>query len=89
MLELYAAVGHLQVSGEAQVLSQEYIRRQVFTRAMEDDALHVACASTSSCSAILSWNFRHLVNRRRRLLVNLVNSDMGYPDIDILTPAEI
>jgi hypothetical protein len=38
---------------------------------------------------IVSWNFRHLVNRRRRALVNEVNILAGYPIIEIIAPPEL
>jgi len=37
----------------------------------------------------VSWNFRHLVNRRRRALVNEVNILTGFPSIEILAPPEV
>jgi hypothetical protein len=38
---------------------------------------------------LVSWNFRHLVNRRRRALINEVNALMGHPGIEILAPPEV
>jgi hypothetical protein len=32
---------------------------------------------------LLSWNFRHLVNRRRRAKVNELNVSQGLPTIEI------
>jgi hypothetical protein len=63
--------------------------RGVFSAGMADDALHVAIAVVSRCQMIVSWNFKHLVNRRRRALVNESNVLMDYPPIDILAPPEV
>jgi hypothetical protein len=38
---------------------------------------------------LLSWNFRHLVNRRRRAQINDVNISLSLPTIDIVAPPEI
>jgi hypothetical protein len=41
--------------------------RSVLPPSARDDALHVAIAVVSRQDILVSWNFRHLVNRRRRL----------------------
>ena len=56
---------------------------------MAIDALHVAIAVATRQDILVSWNFRHLVNRRRRALVNEVNILTGYPSIEILAPPEV
>jgi hypothetical protein len=53
------------------------------------DALHVAIAVAARQDILVRWNFRHLVNRRRRALVNEVNIVAGYPSIEILAPPEV
>ena len=79
----------LPVEQEARRLAQEYASRGVFSPATIEDAIHVAVAVVSRQDMIVSWNFRHLVNRRRRALVNEVNILLGYPTIDILAPPEL
>ncbi len=74
---------------EADTLAREYINRSVFTHAMIDDAMHVARAVTAGITVLASWNFKHLVNRSRRVRVNLVNTESGWGQIDIVTPAEL
>ncbi|MDQ1255697.1 MAG: hypothetical protein QG656_290 [Candidatus Hydrogenedentes bacterium] len=53
------------------------------------DALHVAVATVSGCRAIVSWNFKHIVNFRRIPLNNEVNQMQGYGPIAIHTPQEV
>jgi len=38
---------------------------------------------------LLSRNFKHLVNRRRRAQVNEVNVSLSLPMIEVLAPPEI
>jgi len=38
---------------------------------------------------ILSWNFKHLVNRMRRAQINHINISLGFPVIDIVAPPEL
>jgi hypothetical protein len=56
---------------------------------MFNDALHVAAAVLTRQDVLLSWNFKHLVNRRRRAKVNDVNVSQGLPMIEIVAPPEI
>ena len=79
----------LPVGVESRRLAQEYVRRGVFSPATLDDALHVAVAVLSGRDVLVSWNFRHLVNRRRRALVNEVNILEGHPTIEIVAPPEV
>lgn len=78
----------LSVGQESRGLAREYVRRGVLSPATLDDALHVATALTSRRDIIISWNFRHLVNRRRRALINEVNIQLGYPTIEIVSLPE-
>ena len=79
----------LAVGEESRRLAREYVRRGVFSPATIEDALHVATAVTNRRDILVSWNFRHLVNRRRRALINEVNILAGYPTIEIVSPPEL
>jgi len=79
----------LAVTEEMKQLGQRYVSEGVFTATMLNDALHVAAAVISRQDVLLSWNFRHLVNRRRRAKVNDVNVEAGLPTIEILAPPEL
>lgn len=70
-------------------LARSYIDSGVFTGVMYNDAVHVAAAVLTRQDVLLSWNFRHLVNRRRRAQINEVNISLGLPTIDIVAPPEI
>lgn len=89
MLDLIRPFGVLAVGEETRRLAQEYVRRGVFSPATMEDALHVAIAVASRQDMLVSWNFRHLVNRRRRALLNEVNILMAFPTIEVLTPPEV
>ena len=78
-----------RIDSETKNLAQHYIRSGVFQPTMADDALHVAAAVMTRQDILLSWNFKHLVNRRRRALVNQLNTARGLPTIEIMAPPEI
>lgn len=54
-----------------------------------DDALHVALATLAKADAIVSWNFKHLVNPIKIRMFNEVNISRGYGTIVIMSPEEI
>lgn len=89
MLQLLDGMLVHQVSKEMTELAAAYINAGVFTPAMDMDALHVAVAVVTGKEIVVSWNFKHLVNRRRRGLINLTNLSLGLPTIEILAPPEI
>ena len=89
MEEMIASFEVLPVGEEDRALAREYVRRGVFSPATLDDALHVAVAVVSRRDLLVSWNFRHLVNRRRRALVNEVGISLGYPTNEIIAPPEL
>ncbi len=57
--------------------------------AFSDDALHVAIATVSSCSLIVSWNFKHIVHFDKIKLYNAVNILKGFSEIAIFSPLEV
>ncbi|MCP4545400.1 MAG: type II toxin-antitoxin system VapC family toxin [bacterium] len=74
---------------EAYDLQEAYLEAKVVGRKWETDALHVATATIRGCRAIVSWNFRHIVNFGKIPLYNGVNLVRGYPAIAIHTPLEV
>ncbi len=79
----------LVITDEMQALGQRYVHEGVSTPTMLNDAVPVAAAVISRQDVLLSWNFRHLVNRRRRARVNQVNVGAGLSTIGILAPPEL
>lgn len=70
-------------------LAQKYIQAGAFTDKHLEDSLHVACASVNTCNAVVSWNFKHIVKLTAMLLVNGVNRQEGYMELEIVSPEVI
>jgi predicted nucleic acid-binding protein len=51
------------------------------------DCLHIAAAIMSGCDAIVSWNFKHIVNHKTMMGVKAVTALEGYDDLLIYTPS--
>jgi hypothetical protein len=54
-----------------------------------NDLRHVAVATIARVEALVSWNFRHLVNVRTRRAIQAVNLRLSYPLIEIVSPEEV
>jgi predicted nucleic acid-binding protein len=79
----------LTITREMEDLADRYVSAGVVSQRLRGDALHVAAATVCGVKAILSWNFKHLVNLRRIERFNGVNMLTGYRTIDIRTPKEV
>jgi len=89
LLELLAGVTVYAVTPEIGTLAVEYIGLGIVDLERANDAMHVASAVLTEQDVLVSWNFRHLVNRRRRALFEDANRAWGLPLIEILSPPEV
>jgi len=53
------------------------------------DLRHLSVATAFGVDAVVSWNFRDIVNIRTRRAVHSVNLRLGYPLIEIVSPEEV
>ena len=78
-----------EISEESLELQRAYTNAGIVPKRYSTDALHVALATTSQASLIVSWNFRHIVNFQKIPLYNAVNALHGYREIAIYSPLEV
>ena len=61
-----------------------------YSRSKRDDAFHVAYATVFGLDILLSWNFKHLANVRREMLIAAINQQEGYRHpLRLLSPLEV
>ena len=77
------------VSDEALRLQQAYLSAAIVSERFATDALHVALATVSETSMIVSRNFRHIVHFQKIPKYNAVNKLHSYSDIAIYSPLEV
>ena len=77
MESLLAGFQIIPLTDEMRTLAEKYLFAGAFTRTMYNDAVHVAAATLSRQDVVVSWNFKHLVNRHRRAMVWGVNATAG------------
>ena len=76
----------LKETNEFFLLADEYIKGGVLREKSRDDCLHVAYAVVYNCDAIVSWNFKHLVNFKTINKIRVVNTIHMYKEIGIISP---
>lgn len=79
----------LQINEKIRQLAKEYMLNGAIPEKYLEDSLHIAIATFYAMDYLLSWNFRHIVRIKTRKIINNVNISLGYPDLKIITPAEI
>jgi len=76
-------------TAESQELADYYIKTAVFSERCSVDARHVAIATVYEADALVSWNYRHMVNLQKRKQISGANLMHGFKPIDIVTPTEV
>ncbi|MEX0723849.1 MAG: hypothetical protein WD053_08225 [Gracilimonas sp.] len=70
-------------------LADQYIAEKVVGKTSRADCIHIALATINVADILVSWNFKHIVNINRIRGYNTVNTEIGYPKLEIRTPREI
>jgi predicted nucleic acid-binding protein len=76
----------LELTAETERLAQAYLSQKIVAAGYLDDARHVAIYCRAKLDYLVSWNFRHLANRRRESGFNVVNILHGYSPVRIVAP---
>ena len=76
----------VSVNEDIYSLAQKYIDEGIIPQKYQDDALHIALATYSEADALISWNFKHMVNLKTIRGVNGINRMLGFKELEILTP---
>jgi len=92
--DVLAAVpdAHIEVvrlTPAADELARRYLADGILKANMLADAQHIAMATVANVTALVSWNFRHVVNLPRIHGYHGVNVRLGYPTIEIRSPREV
>ncbi|MGQ9626677.1 MAG: PIN domain-containing protein [Anaerolineae bacterium] len=77
------------LTDEVEWLTKEYIRYGAVPESYPEDAHHIAIAVVNGMDYLLSWNFRHIVRRKTKDIVRMVNTLNNLRQIEIMTPPEL
>lgn len=79
----------VEINNEIEILSNKYIESKAISEKYKEDSLHIAAATIYNVTALVSWNFKHIVNMDRIRKYNSVNLFNNYNLIEIRTPMEV
>jgi hypothetical protein len=70
-------------------LLESYEKEGFIRKSARLDLRHISVATVNGADAVVSWNFRDIVNIRTRRAVHAVNLRLGLPLIEIVSPEEV
>jgi len=79
----------LSLTDDVEWVAREYIRHGAVPESYPEDAYHIAIAVINEVDYLLSWNFKHIVRKKTRDIVRMVNTLNNLRQIEIMTPAEL
>ncbi|MEJ7683641.1 MAG: hypothetical protein WKG06_38435 [Segetibacter sp.] len=79
----------IEMSKEADVLAETYVREGVVGKTSLEDCRHIALATINKVDVLASWNFKHIVNLDRIKGYNSVNLRLGYIMLEIRSPKDL
>jgi predicted nucleic acid-binding protein len=79
----------IRITDEVRAVRDAYLAARIVGSRSRDDAAHVAAATVARASAIVSWNFKHIVSLDRIRGYNRVNLGLGYGMLTSLTPQSV
>ena len=74
---------------DAVTLAHALVDRSAVPASEPNDAMHIAMAAVHQVEYLVSWNFRHIVNRSLRTLIEGVCRTLGHCPPTICTPEDL
>jgi len=82
--------GVLEFDEEIDALARSFLEHRALPASKVEDAQHVAVAVVNELDVLVSWNYRHLVNVRRREMFHQISVMNGYyKPLHVVTPPEL
>ncbi len=88
-LNALSGIPILEISPKAQEAANHLIAANAIPAEFEEDALHVAVASTNGMDFLLTWNFRHINNAFKKSMISKAIEKQGYAPPEICSPEEL
>lgn len=89
MKEAVSQFSVFSITDDVEWLANEYVHHGAVPENYPEDAYHIAIAVINEVDFLLSWNFKHIVRRKTRDIVKMVNTLNRFRQIEIMTPAEL
>ena len=79
----------LETKSDVETLAGAYLKAKIVSERFSPDVLHAAYATAYDVDGLVSWNLEHLVRLKTRLAIQGINRQLGYKEIEIVTPEEV
>jgi len=79
----------LEMDMKSRRFANVYIEEGAIPKRELNDAIHLACSTCNGIDILISWNFKHLVKRKTRIIANLINTRYNYREMEIIAPPEL
>ena len=79
----------LEIDEYVEELASEYVKYGAVPESYPEDAYHIAVAVLNEMDYLLSWNFRHIVRKRTKDVVRMINTLRNLKQVEIITPGEL
>lgn len=89
MKEVSSKYFTLTLTDDVEWLANEYIRYEAIPKGYPEDVYHIAIVVINEIDFLLSWNFKHIVRRKTKDVVRMVNTIHRLRQVEIMTPAEL
>lgn len=73
----------LEIDEDILNLSEKY-RNKIIKNEI-NDSIHIATATVNKLDAIVSWNFRHIVNLKTMNAIHMINLENHYHTLEIVS----
>jgi len=88
-LSLTGYTKRVEITDEIRMLAEKYVSAGVVGKTSLEDCIHIAAATVHRADALVSWNFKHIVNVDRVKGYNAINVMLGYQALEIHSPSEV
>lgn len=88
-MEILADLNELEITNEAESLTEKLLNEGVIPRKAATDAAHIAIAAVNGMDFLLTWNCKHIANARMLKKIYLVCEVAGHSCPLVCTPAEL
>lgn len=79
-----------EADDDVEYLASLYLAENIIPATKKEDALHIAIATVYEMDILLSWNFKHLANVKKQIMINTINEREGYlKKLHLLNPMEV
>ena len=89
MKETVSQLSVLPLTDDVEWLASQYVRYGAIPEGYSEDAYHIAIAVINDIDYLLSWNFKHIVKKKTRDIVRMVNTLNNFRQLEIMAPAEV